>query len=72
MKLLQGKYWFKEEDLAEPIDWGYLDSLPYRVQVGLEVYMEGRVSVGRAAEMAGLSVREFDEIRGRAKIPIHI
>ena len=67
----KGKYWFKETDLAEPIDWDYLHSLPYKLQVSLEVYMGGRVSLGRAAEMAGLSVREFDEIRGRAKIPIH-
>ncbi|NIR15686.1 MAG: hypothetical protein GWN86_17870, partial [Desulfobacterales bacterium] len=62
-KLREGKYWFKEEDLAEPIDWDYLDSLPERVQVALEVYMEGRVSLGKASEMASLSVREFDEIR---------
>jgi hypothetical protein len=34
----QGKYWFKEHDLAEPIDWDYLDAQPHKVQVALEVY----------------------------------
>lgn len=71
-KLRQGKYWFKEKDLAEPIDWDYLDSLPDKVQVAMEVYMEGKISLGRAAEMASLSVRELDEVRGKAKIPIHV
>jgi hypothetical protein len=64
------KYWFKEDDLLEPIDWKYVDSLPKRVRLGLELYMEGRVSLGKASEVAGLPVTEFDYIRGRAKIPL--
>ncbi|MGQ9640624.1 MAG: UPF0175 family protein [Candidatus Bathycorpusculaceae bacterium] len=64
------KYWFKEDDLLEPIDWKYVDSLPKRVWLGLELYMEGRVSLGKASEVAGLPVTEFDYIRGKAKIPL--
>lgn len=64
------KYWFKEDDLLEPIDWKYVDSLPKRVRLGLELYMEGRVSLGKASEVAGLPVTEFDYIRGKAKIPL--
>jgi hypothetical protein len=64
------KYWFREDDLLEPIDWKYVDSLPKRVRLGLELYMEGRVSLGRASEVAGLPVTEFDYIRGKAKIPL--
>jgi len=64
------KYWFNEDDLLEPIDWNYVDSLPKKIKLGLELYMEGRVSLGKAAEVAGLPVTEFDYIRGRAKIPL--
>jgi len=64
------KYWFREDDLLEPIDWKYVDSLPKRVRLGLELYMEGRFSLGKASEVAGLPVTEFDYIRGRAKIPL--
>jgi len=64
------KYWFREDDLLEPIDWKYVDSLSGRVRLGLELYMEGRVSLGKAAEVAGLPVTEFDYVRGRAKIPL--
>jgi hypothetical protein len=62
------KYWFREDDLLEPIDWKYVDSLPKRVRLGLELYMKGRVSLGKASEVAGLPVTEFDCIRGKAKI----
>jgi len=63
------KYWFTEADVLEPIDWEYVDSLPNKIKLGLELYMEGRVSLGRAAEVAGLPVTEFDYVRGRAKVP---
>lgn len=64
------KYWFTEDDLLEPINWKYVDSLPKKVRLGLELYMEGRVSLGKAAEVTGLPVTEFDYIRGKAKIPL--
>jgi len=64
------KYWFSEDDLLEPIDWRYVGSLPNRTKLGLELYMEGRVSLGKAAEVAGLPVTEFNYIRGRAKVPL--
>ena len=53
MKL--GLYWFKEEDLLEPIDWDYIAKLPVRVKVALDAYMRGEVSLGKAAEISGLS-----------------
>jgi predicted HTH domain antitoxin len=44
--------------------------LPKKIKLGLELYMEGRVSLGKAAEIAGLPVTEFDSIRAKAKVPI--
>ncbi|MEM3415109.1 MAG: UPF0175 family protein [Conexivisphaerales archaeon] len=64
------KYWFTEDDLLAPIDWDYFKSLPNRVKLALELYMEGRISIERTAEIAELSFREFDELRARARIPI--
>lgn len=64
------KYWFSEEDLLQPIDWKYVDSLPEKVKLALELYMEGRVSIGKAAEVASLSFREFDEYRAKARVPM--
>jgi len=70
-RLRAGKYWFDEGDLVEPIDWSFIASLPERPRLGLELYMEGRVSIGRAAEISGLSLRRFDEIRVKARVPMH-
>lgn len=56
--------------MLEPIDWKYADSLPKKIRLGLELYMEGRVSLGKAAEVAELPVTEFDHIREKAKIPL--
>jgi len=69
--LKKGKYWFSEDDLVEPIDWAFVASLPAGPRLGLELYMEGRVSIGRAAEISGLSLRKFDELRAKAKVPMH-
>jgi len=64
------KYWFSEEDLIEPLDWGYIESLPNKVRLALELYMEGRVSIGKAARVAGVPFREFDEHRAEARVTI--
>jgi len=64
------KYWFSEDDLLVPIDWEYIQSLPKKVKLALELYMEGRVSIGKAAEISGLAFREFDEYRVNARVPI--
>ena len=64
------KYWFTEDDLLAPIDWKYIGSLPEKVKLALELYMEGRVSIGKAAEISGLPFREFDEYRAKAKVPV--
>lgn len=66
----EGKYWFRDRDLAESINWRYLRTLPEKVKLALELYLEGKVSIGRATEISGLSFREFNEIRGKAKIPL--
>lgn len=64
------RYWFSEGDLIEPIDWKYIESLSNKVRLALELYMEGRVSIGKAAEVAGVPFREFDEHRAKARVPI--
>jgi len=64
------KYWFGEEDLLEPIERDYIDSLPEKIRLGLGLHMEARVSIGKAAEIAGVPLRDFDEHRAKAKIPI--
>ena len=70
-RLRKGKYWFNEDDLVEPVDWAFVASLSDDTCLGLELYMEGRVSIGRAAEVSGLSLRKFDELRARARVPMH-
>ena len=66
------KYWFEEEDLLKPIDWEYFNSLSERIKDALKLYMRGGISIGKAAEIAGLSYIEFDRIRGKTRIPIRI
>lgn len=56
------KYWFDEENLLKPIDWGYFNTLSNRVKSALELYMRGEISIGRASEIARMSYREFDLI----------
>ncbi len=70
-KTKEQKYWFNEEDLLKPIDWEFFTSLSPRVQDALEIYMRGKVSMGKAAEIAHLSFRDFDKIRAKARIPIY-
>ena len=42
-----------------------------RLLIALELYREGRVSLGKAAEMTGLSIREFlYELRSR-RVPLN-
>ncbi len=64
------KYWFREDDLIEPLEWGFIESLPKQVRVALLSYMRGEVSIGKAAEMSGLGFRRFDEARARARVPV--
>lgn len=64
------RYWFKEDELMEPLDWGFIKSLPKQVRVAIESYMRGDVSIGKAAEMSGLGFRKFDEVRARARVPV--
>ena len=64
------KYWFTEADLMEPVDWKYIETLSGKVRLGLELYMEGRVSIGKAAEVSGLPVTEFDYLSAGVKVPV--
>ena len=66
------KYWFNENDLLKPIDWNYFNKLPNIIQDALELYMRGDISIGKAAQIARLSFREFDIIRLKARIPNHM
>ena len=57
-------------DLAKLLKPRKLES-EVRLLVALELYREGRVSLGKAAEIAGLSIREFlYELRSR-NIPLN-
>ncbi|MCX6902703.1 MAG: UPF0175 family protein [Verrucomicrobia bacterium] len=39
--------------------------------VALELFREDRVSVGRAAELAGLGIEEFMEFSAHRRVPLH-
>ncbi|MCZ7634711.1 MAG: UPF0175 family protein [Verrucomicrobia bacterium] len=39
--------------------------------LALELFREGRASLGRAAELAGLSVEEFMEFATHREVPLH-
>lgn len=71
-KINMDKYWFSEENLIKPIDWEYFFSLTKIIQDALELYMRGGISIGKAAEMARLTFREFDLVRAKARIPIQM
>ena len=66
------QYWFNQDDLLKLIDWEYIESLPDAVQDALELYMRGEISICKASEMAHITYREFDMIRVKVRIPIHI
>jgi hypothetical protein len=63
-------YGFKEEDLMEPFDWDFIESLPRQVRVALQSYIRSDFSIGKAAEMSGLGFKKFDEVRAKAKVSI--
>ena len=70
LKLKHERCWFREENLIEPLDWRFIESLPKQVRVALRSYMRGEVSIGKAAEMSGLGFRRFDEARAKARVPL--
>ena len=39
--------------------------------LALELFREGRVSLGRAAELAGVGVEEFMELAAQRKVSLH-
>jgi predicted HTH domain antitoxin len=47
------------------------DSERARLLVALELFREERVSLGRAAELAGLSLEEFMEFSAHREVPLH-
>ena len=47
------------------------DSERARLLVALELFREERVSLGRAAELAGLGVEEFMEFSALRRVPLH-
>lgn len=47
------------------------DSDRARLLVALELFREERVSLGRAAELAGLCVEEFMEFSAHRQVPLH-
>ena len=55
--------------LAAPDDQS--DSERARLLVALELFREERVSLGRAAELAGLGVEEFMVFSAQRQVPLH-
>ena len=39
--------------------------------LALELFREGRASLGRAAELAGISIEEFMEFSAHRQVPLH-
>jgi predicted HTH domain antitoxin len=39
--------------------------------IALELFREGRISAGKAAELAGVSTDEFFEFAARREVPMH-
>jgi len=65
--------WEEEDREAREIrrsmaDWDFIRSLPPRLRIALELYIEtGDLYV--ASRVAGLTIEEFNELRKRANIP---
>jgi hypothetical protein len=65
--------WRRLEEEAREIrrreaDWDFIKSLPPRLRIALEFYIEtGDLYV--ASRIAGLSIEEFNELRKRARVP---
>ena len=60
-----------EEALALAGLNGQSDSERARLLVALELFREERVSLGRAAELAGLGVEEFMEFSAQRQVALH-
>ena len=43
-----------------------------RVELALHLYAQGRLSIGRAHELAGMSLWEFRQLLGARRIPTHV
>ena len=39
--------------------------------LALELFREGRISLGRAAELAGVGIEEFMEFSAQREVPLH-
>jgi len=44
----------------------------WKIDYAIKMYQEGRISIGKAAEMAGVSLWEIGDILSNRKIPIQI
>ena len=66
--------WEEEDREAREIrrreaDWEFINSLPFRLRKGLEVFVEtGDLYV--ASRVAGMTVDEFNELRLKARVPV--
>jgi len=43
-----------------------------RVELAVHLYEQGRLSIGKAHELAGLSLWEFRQLLGARQIPAHL
>ena len=49
-----------------------LDVEELRVELAIHLYASGRLGLGKARELAGLSLWQFRQLLGNRKIPAHV
>jgi len=67
------RIWSMEDEKAREIrrrmaDWKFIESLPARIKLALLIYIE-EGDIYKAANIAGVTIDEFNEYRLRANVP---
>ncbi len=55
----------------EILDSARLTASELRVELAISLYTQGKLSVGKARELAGLSLWEFRQLLSSRRIPVH-
>jgi predicted HTH domain antitoxin len=67
-----GKYKSKEEAIGHALEVLLAANPPLRVKTAVELYRREKVTLTRAAEIAGLELETFKERLAERGVPIHI
>jgi predicted HTH domain antitoxin len=54
------------------VDSARLSALELKRELALALYAQGRLSLGKARELAGLSLWDFRQLLGSRRIPAHL